>query len=88
MTKVDHVIRESEDKDKNDDSPYVKLNLKFWIYEYSYQYRLISKIVKSSKIDMNSDFEPGDIKSIPKIVESSKTWWNWYLASWDIGMKE
>jgi hypothetical protein len=52
------------------------------------EYRLISKIVESSKIDMNSEFEFGDIESIPKIVEFSKAWWNWYLISWGIRMKE
>jgi hypothetical protein len=28
-TKIDHVIREIEDKGEDDDSPYVKLNSKF-----------------------------------------------------------
>jgi hypothetical protein len=36
------------------------------------EYKLILKIVKSSKIDMSSNFESRNVKSIPKIVKSSK----------------
>jgi hypothetical protein len=36
------------------------------------EYRLISKIVEYSKINMNSNFEFEDVESIPKIVKFSK----------------
>jgi hypothetical protein len=67
--KVDHVIRENEDKD--DDSPLIKLISNFEFASIC-EYKLISKIVESSKIDLNSSFEFADIESIPKVVESSK----------------
>jgi hypothetical protein len=34
----------------------------------------ISKVVKSSKVDLNSKFEFEGVESIPKVVESSKAW--------------
>jgi hypothetical protein len=69
IMKVDHVIHKN--KDKNDDSPLIKLNSKFEIANIC-ECKLISKIVKFSKINLNSNFESADIKSISKIVESSK----------------
>jgi hypothetical protein len=64
--KIDHVIRES--KNKNDDSPLIELNSNFE-FASIYECKLISKIVKFSKIDLNSNFESADIESIPKVAE-------------------
>jgi hypothetical protein len=36
------------------------------------EYKLISKIIESSKINMSSNFESENVESIPKVVESSK----------------
>jgi hypothetical protein len=69
--KIDYVIRKS--KDKNNDSPLIKLNSRFE-FANIYECKLILKIVKFSKINLNSNFESADIESIPKVVESSKAW--------------
>jgi hypothetical protein len=45
--KVDHVIREGENEDENEDSPLIKLNSKFEIASMQW----IPKIVECSKID-------------------------------------
>jgi hypothetical protein len=66
------MIRENENKDEDNGLSYVKLNSKFWICKYNYQYKSISKVVKSSKIDLSSNFEFENIELIPKIAESSR----------------
>jgi hypothetical protein len=69
--KVDHVIREGESEDESNDSPLVELNSKFEFASIC-ECKLISKVVESSKVDLSSNFEPAGVKSIPKVVESSK----------------
>jgi hypothetical protein len=69
--KVDYVIRESESESEGDDSPLIKLNSNFEFASIC-ECKLISKVVKFSKINLISNFEFVDVKSIPKIVEFSK----------------
>jgi hypothetical protein len=63
------VIREN--KNENDDSSLIKLNSKFEFANIC-ECKLILKIVEFSKVNLNPNFESGDIESIPKIVEFSK----------------
>jgi hypothetical protein len=49
----------------------VGLNLSFELLTASVG--SISKIVESSKVNLNSNFESEGVESIPKVVESSKT---------------
>jgi hypothetical protein len=69
--KVDHVIRKGEGE--GDSSPLIKLNSKFEIASMC-EYKLISKVVEFSKVDLNSSFEFVDVESIPKVAEFSKAW--------------
>jgi hypothetical protein len=65
------VIREGEGEGEG--SPLVELNSNFEFASIC-ECKLISKVIESSKVDLNSNFEPADIESIPKVVESSKAW--------------
>jgi hypothetical protein len=63
--KINYVIRE------DNDSPLIELISNFEFTNMC-ECKLILKIVEFSKINLNSNFESADIKSIPKIAESSK----------------
>jgi hypothetical protein len=69
--KIGHVICENENEDGG--LSLIELNSKFEIASIC-ECKLISKIVKFSKVNLNSSFEFADVGSIPKIVESSKVW--------------